>query len=491
MPDDSAGALAADANLMLVAAAGCGKTETVARAAGSYSLGRQLVLTHTHAGVRALKDRIARVAEHPRDVRVDTIAGFCLKYSLSYPKLSGIAPDQPLDTVNWATVYEGARRVADSALGRLVLSASYSGLYVDEYQDCEMRQHRVVMALAGIMPTRVVFDPLQAIFGFRDAEPVSLERDLAGVFDRLPDLTTPYRWARSNPELGEWLTMARGKLEAEQPIELRGAPLGHGPSAAEDQRRACWQCARRKGSVVAIGHMPPDVHYLAQRLGGAYTVMEPIDSKELLTSARHLDEARGPARAEYVVEFAKACMTEVGSRLATASKAFAAGRIPATRANTSEPDAVAALTAAAQSEGPSSVRAAMRAVGAIPGAVIYRRELWFDMDRALARMEADPGTPLARHAWEVRDVGRQRGRRVDPRTISRTLLIKGLEFDHAVVLDADKLDTQNLYVALTRGSTSLTVLSADVTIDPTTPKTRSAAPRASRPRARLGQRVSN
>ena len=130
----------------------------------------------------------------------------------------------------------------------------------------------------------------------------------------------------------------------------------------------------------------------------------------------------------------------------------------------------------------------MREVGAIPGAVIYRRELWFDMDRALARMEGDPSIPLATHAWEVRDVGRQRGRRVDPRTVSRTLLIKGLEFDNAVVLDADMLDTQNLYVALTRGSTSLTVLSADATIDPNTPKTRSAAPRHRRPRARPKRR---
>lgn len=44
--------------------------------------------------------------------------------------------------------------------------------------------------------------------------------------------------------------------------------------------------------------------------------------------------------------------------------------------------------------------------------------------------------------------------------MSRTLLIKGLEFDHALVLSADELDARNLYVALTRGSRSLTVLTA-------------------------------
>ena len=37
-----------------------------------------------------------------------------------------------------------------------------------------------------------------------------------------------------------------------------------------------------------------------------------------------------------------------------------------------------------------------------------------------------------------------------------TLLVKGLEFHHAVVLDADAYDARNLYVALTRGSISRT-----------------------------------
>jgi DNA helicase-2/ATP-dependent DNA helicase PcrA len=66
----------------------------------------------------------------------------------------------------------------------------------------------------------------------------------------------------------------------------------------------------------------------------------------------------------------------------------------------------------------------------------------------------------------VRDRGRQTGRRVEYRTVSRTLLVKGLEFDHAIVLNADAHNRSNLYVALTRGSRSLTVLSSGVTVSP-------------------------
>ena len=52
-------------------------------------------------------------------------------------------------------------------------------------------------------------------------------------------------------------------------------------------------------------------------------------------------------------------------------------------------------------------------------------------------------------------------------TVSRTLLVKGLEYDHAIVLDADKLDTKQLYVALTRGSHRLTILSRQPVLRPT------------------------
>ena len=44
--------------------------------------------------------------------------------------------------------------------------------------------------------------------------------------------------------------------------------------------------------------------------------------------------------------------------------------------------------------------------------------------------------------------------------------MKGLEFDHVVVLDADGFDARNLYVALTRGAKSLTIVSRDKIITP-------------------------
>jgi DNA helicase IV len=57
----------------------------------------------------------------------------------------------------------------------------------------------------------------------------------------------------------------------------------------------------------------------------------------------------------------------------------------------------------------------------------------------------------------MRHVGRRQGCRV----VSYPLLIKGLEFDQVVVLGASSLETrEQLYVALTRPRSALTVFSA-------------------------------
>ena len=51
------------------------------------------------------------------------------------------------------------------------------------------------------------------------------------------------------------------------------------------------------------------------------------------------------------------------------------------------------------------------------------------------------------------------GRPMPRRAVGSTLLLKGLEAEVAVVLNAGGLDARNLYVAITRGSKALTICS--------------------------------
>lgn len=69
-------------------------------------------------------------------------------------------------------------------------------------------------------------------------------------------------------------------------------------------------------------------------------------------------------------------------------------------------------------------------------------------------------------AIRMREQNRLLGRPLPKRAVGSTLLLKGLEAEIAVILDADALDPANLYVAMTRGSRRLIVCSRSRIINP-------------------------
>ena len=74
----------------IVAPAGHGKTELIAKMA---ALGkRTLVLTHTNAGIQAIRARLKYMRTPRSAVVVDTIAGWCLRYAHAF---SPASPSRP------------------------------------------------------------------------------------------------------------------------------------------------------------------------------------------------------------------------------------------------------------------------------------------------------------------------------------------------------------------------------------------------------------
>ena len=66
---------------------------------------------------------------------------------------------------------------------------------------------------------------------------------------------------------------------------------------------------------------------------------------------------------------------------------------------------------------------------------------------------------------KARDVLRYAGRRERKRVISRTLLVKGLEYDHVIIADVgDHAKVNDLYVALSRARKSITILGSSNTL---------------------------
>jgi len=96
------------------------------------------------------------------------------------------------------------------------------------------------------------------------------------------------------------------------------------------------------------------------------------------------------------------------------------------------------------------------------GARLYRPTLFYAATRAIAGW-ARGATEEERVgvAKRIREALKFGSRIAGRRSVGSTLLLKGLEADVAVVLDAGNLDARNLYVAMTRGSRKLVICSKE------------------------------
>lgn len=68
--------------------------------------------------------------------------------------------------------------------------------------------------------------------------------------------------------------------------------------------------------------------------------------------------------------------------------------------------------------------------------------------------------------WDVQNRIRHTGRSIGKRSIGSTLLVKGLEFEHVVIIHADNMSRKDWYVALTRATNSVTILSPSEKFSP-------------------------
>lgn len=463
MPNDTAGNFANCDRGLVIGPAGCGKTYLIAEAVG-HSAGRQLVLTHTHAGVAALSAKLAALGVPASKYRVTTIDSLCLCYSNAFPRLAQWVCAYPNNDEEWKILRFAASRVFGCRAPLRVLKTSFDGIFVDEYQDCCGSQHALISTLAQELPCRIVGDPLQAIYRKLHADDIVPWREVQAVFPIVGALHEPHRWQKTNPALGTWLMDVRSQLERGLPVDLGNAPgtlkwiRGVDPKS---QMGACYKAFAQEG-VVAICDWPHRCVAFAEDTRNHFTVLESVECPDLLIAAEKIEDSIGMDRVAHVVGFAKKCMTGMASVTAIFDR-LRQGKTYRPRS----PDKAlvwAAMRAVVGSKDVKAVLALMSAVEAITDKHFYRRrELWREMRRSLNGHDADSDSTLRDTAWKTRDHARKNGRRIpSKRTVATPLLIKGLEFNHALLMDAAQMKTsEELYVALTRGSSSLTVFSTE------------------------------
>jgi DNA helicase-2/ATP-dependent DNA helicase PcrA len=424
-------------------------------------------LTHTNAGVVALRDRLDKAGVSSRAYRLSTIDGWAMRLISTFPMRSAHDPNLLKLTrprSDYPNIRVAASRLLKSGHVADVLKASYARLIVDEYQDCSIRQHAVVGYAAQTLPTCVLGDPMQAIFGFGGDDLADWDKQVCSCFPLAGELATPWRWINAGAEpLGRWLLAVRMQLLNGEPIDLETAPAGVTwvklDGTNDHQRRL--KAARIRppgvdGRVLIIGAStsPDSQRRFASQTPGAVTV-EAVDLKDLVAFASRFDLA-APQALQLLVEFAQSVMRNVGAAdFVQRVSSLQHGRA---RRDANEAEAIALAFV----RDPSHRRAVdvLVEIGKQGGVTPHRPAVLRACIKALQLCEATEGLSFHDSAIRMREQNRLVGRPLPKRAVGSTLLLKGLEAEVSVILDADNLDRKNLYVALTRGSQQLIVCSS-------------------------------
>lgn len=454
----------------LLAPAGYGKTHLIAEST-LHAKGRQLILTHTHAGVNALRTKLRALQVSTTQVHVDTIASWSLRLCLAYGSTSGWLSEHP-ESSQWNELYLACRELLDNQFIRRIIRSSYAGMYVDEYQDCTVDQHAVVNKLARDLPCRVLGDPMQGIFDIGDQSLVDWENEVERKLQPLGTLDTPHRWIRKGADdLAGWLVRVREALEKNQPINLRHSIPGsitvvlcsNDDELYGSQVKVCrYYPCKPQESVIAI-HKGDPVYKrrcdkLASKTDGRFSSIEEIEGRDLHNFIKRLESFDlASDRLKVAISFAAKCMTAVNQNLSAGTRR---GERVGIQTNTRSPEIASAANDYLDDPTSSNLAQFFCRLKENTNTKIFRRDLFNRVIEVLRVHTMSEALNLPQAADKFQSEFRHRGRIVGSRKIvSTTLLVKGLEFDHGIVLDASSLSSKELYVALTRGSKTLTIIS--------------------------------
>ena len=428
---------------MIVAPAGCGKTHLIASVLREKPKRPYLVLTHTTAGVTALKKRLLRLEIPPSHYVVTTLDGSAVRVATNFPGLCPVGLPPESGTPYYNALRQSILMLLQSGNINRIIQASYSRLLVDEYQDFNAFQHRLIDTLAGILPTVVFGDPMQCIFSFSGPMP-DWDKKVMTCFPQLAMLHTPWRWINAHtPALGEWLLDCRRALHEGQSIRLDSCPehvtfnslSGVMRTDFQAQQQAFYRLLRQNEGelILCLGNLSRhDVrHKFAQRLN-SLDVVEPVELKDVLHMTTSLDTDIGASTASTLLRAASKMMTNIE----TTATLHRVSTILAGRNRTLPPPVEVALLDLTLAPSRSRMHSAVCALKEKPGVKIYRQGASRALKDALSLGISAPEKSLAECATVIREQRRHRGdQRIPPRAIGSTLLLKGLECDHAVILD--------------------------------------------------------
>lgn len=430
--------------------------------------GRVLVLTHTNAGVHAVRQRLKTMHVPAPKYSVATITSFAFTLARPYPQLAELNIPLAPEWADSAAYIQAAERVARSRHIRRTISATFTHLIVDEYQDCSRSHHELISTLAEAIPlTGVLGDRMQAIFGF--AEPLVTWDQVQDFFPAHSVHHHPWRWQGHNEPLGRWLLDLRGSTAPGTVLDL-SAGLPPGVSFTEVDPTSRVPALKRIGYtswpthetvLVISGKAPAQTRSTAADLGGRFTAMEEVGGSFMHDQLATLATTDPNGYAAWLAQTTKKCFCGHAQLNQAVLNKLDKGHPVSNLKRPGLEIALQALDFVLAQRTLASLATAMDNVRHAPSLRLHSHEAWFDIQAAVRGVVASGHGPqgLTSELAKTRDRIRHSGRPERRRVVSRTLLVKGLEYDHVVIANIDEIsDQHNLYVALSRARKTITLL---------------------------------
>jgi DNA helicase-2/ATP-dependent DNA helicase PcrA len=215
--------------------------------------------------------------------------------------------------------------------------------------------------------------------------------------------------------------------------------------------------------IVILSKWDPQCQKMAMRTGGLFQCVEPIEARDGQIALRAFAASSGSDLIAAVLSFAGDCCTGVKKHTNKFGNwSQGRGRPGA------EETRLAALLRRLHEDANGSIADVLANLRSYPEVREYRRELLHTVISSLRDFDARLTGSTLEAFMQRRQAASRIGRSLARRSVGTPLLLKGLEFEHAVVVVDGQFSAKELYVALTRGTRSVTVVSAEPRVVPKT-----------------------
>lgn len=454
----------------VVAPAGHGKTYTLVQLVKRVD-GKVLVLTHTNAGVSAIKKALKKASVPTNKYSVKTIDSLCLSYCQRYAELSGWRITGFPKGSEWVELRECALKLFQNQHIMDVMKASYKYAFVDEYQDCNLKQHNIISLISNALSLKVLGDPMQSIFKFTEkmeTQKFNWKAHVETGMGVITELKIPHRWKPVCPELGDVIYDLRGMLSRGDvvPLEDKGGyfqvkKLKYEPVNISQIVRICNQ-----PNTVVIN---PQHNFRSDSLSdvlisrslGQIQPVEAIDLKSLSDFASDYASKSDVDLSLHVYRLLKKIYTQMSNSKVVHS-AFGRGALPKRGELTALDEALIEIASNKTLENLYRCFDLDEFLSTFSGSdkpKCKRKELLCEIRRAIAYNLKNRELTLPECVQKIRIQTSVMGRALYGNVVGSTLLVKGLEFDNVVILYPEKLSSkEDFYVAISRASKKVTII---------------------------------